>query len=131
MSTELRWIRTYETGPDYTESIGGILWADAGLPYPWHRCEPQTRGWFGLNYVERCACGAIRDRNRGPWLDRNQTRKHRQRERREAKMPREHVTCGGCGKRYEAIAGSAQAAARQCNQCWADALVREHQRRAG
>jgi hypothetical protein len=121
------WVRTYESGADYMESIGGVLWADASLPPRWHRCEPQTRRWMSLSYTERCACGAIRDRARGPWLDRNQTRKSRAKERREARMPREQVTCLGCGEQYEAAQGTPAARQRECGQCWADRFVRTGQ----
>jgi hypothetical protein len=127
---ELEWIRTYENGADYIESIGGVSWNEGAPPYPWHRCEPQTRGWIGLGYVERCCCGAIRARPRGPWADRNRTRRDRKRKRREARMPREQVTCTECGQSYEAIASSAIARERLCGQCWADELVREHAPRA-
>jgi hypothetical protein len=123
---ELEWVRTYEKGTDYIESIGGTNWSEGAVPFPWHRCEPQTRGYLDLSYVERCCCGAIRDRARGPWSDRNQTRRDRKRKRREAKMPREQVTCRECGQPYEAITGSVIAAERLCGQCWARNLVREH-----
>ena len=124
------WIRTYENGADFIESIDGIDWADAPLPYPWHKCWPQTRGWFGLNYTERCACGATRlDGRHGHWMEKNQTRSARKTRRPEAKRPRVQVTCGWCGKSYEAADGTAKAREKLCNECWAKQLVREHGRR--
>ena len=72
MSTEAtapEWVRTYEKGADYIECLGGVSWNDAPLPYPWHHCRAQMRGWMGLSYVERCACGAIRGSAREPWQD--------------------------------------------------------------
>jgi hypothetical protein len=120
----VEWVRTYEKDLDYIESIGGVMWGDGPLPYPWHRCEPQTRGWMGLNYTERCNCGAIRLSTRGPWMERNSTRQDRKRRRREAKMPRVQVTCLDCGSTYEAIEGSRQAAGRMCTTCWGDKFVK-------
>lgn len=69
-----RWVRTYENGADYVESIDGIPWTDAPLPPARHACRPQTRGWFTLSYAERCACGAARSSVHGPWIEKNQTR---------------------------------------------------------
>jgi hypothetical protein len=74
-----RWVRTYENGADYIESIDGIPWADAPLPPARHACQPQTRGWFTLSYVERCACGAARSSVHGPWIEKNQTRNQQKR----------------------------------------------------
>ena len=123
----LEWVRTYEHDCDYIESVGGIAWQDAPLPYRWHRCRPQTRGWFGLNYTERCACGATRlDGRYGNWMEKNQTRRHRARDRRDERAPKETVTCRVCSKPYEAVAGSAIARERLCTDCWADRLVRDH-----
>jgi hypothetical protein len=76
-ATEVSWVRTFEQGTDYIESVGGIDWAEAPLPPRLHWCFPQTRGYFGLHYTERCACGAIRLRRRGPWIEKNQTRRCR------------------------------------------------------
>lgn len=123
MSDEAGWIRTYEHDLDYIESINGVSWADAPLPHPWHRCKTQTRGWFGLNYTERCACGATRYAARGPWMEKNETRHHRARDRRNARAPKETVTCRKCGASYEAVAGSHIARERLCSTCWADRLV--------
>jgi hypothetical protein len=122
MSGETGWVRTFEDGADYIESLDGVCWADAPLPYPWHRCEPQTRGWLGLNCSERCACGATRLDGRGPWMEKNQTRRDRARRRRNERAPKETVTCGICDKPYEAVAGSLQARERVCTSCWADLL---------
>jgi hypothetical protein len=123
--TALEWVRTWEHNGNYTESIGGVDWHDAPLPYPWHQCFPQTRGWIGLTYVERCACGAIRGSTRGRWSERNQTRRDRRRQRRDAKAAKETVTCQECGQPYEAIAGSRKAHEQLCTSCWADRLIRE------
>ena len=68
------WVRTYENGPDYIESAGGIDWCDAPLPRRFHRCRTQTRGWLRFSYVERCACGATRLRPGKFWIGRNERR---------------------------------------------------------
>lgn len=117
------WVRTYENGIDYSESLDGVIWADAPLPRRWHRCTPQTRGWLGANYTERCACGATRLRASGPWIYKNETRKGRKRQRREERAPKETVTCRKCGSTYEAVAGSLIAQQRLCTQCWAKRFV--------
>ncbi len=71
----LNWVRTFEGEYfDYIESIDGIDWADAPLPPRLHECKPQTRGWIGLFYAERCACGAVRLGTHRPWMEKNQTR---------------------------------------------------------
>jgi len=124
--SETGWVRTFENGADYIESLGGIAWADVPLPYPWHHCKPQTRGWFGLSYTERCACGAARLDGRGPWMEKNQTRRSRARQRRDERAPKETVACGICDKPYEAVAGSRQARERLCTSCWGDLLIRDH-----
>jgi hypothetical protein len=118
-----KWVRTYESDTGYLESLGGVLWNDARLPYLRHRCSAQTRGWFGLNYTERCACGAVRFSHQGPWAERNQTRKARRRQRREDRLPRVRVTCRECGGSYEAADGTPRARARQCDTCWGAALT--------
>jgi len=121
----MEWVRTYEHDGNYVESVDGIAWADAPLPYPWHHCRPQTRGWMGRGYVERCACGATRLSSRGPWIEKNQTRRHRKRARRDTRAPKETVTCRVCVQPYEVVAGSAIARERLCSDCWADQLVRD------
>jgi hypothetical protein len=117
---DLEWVRTYQRGDDYAESAGGITWDDAGVPPRWHICYPQTRARIRGHYAERCPCGAIRDSTRGPWAQRNWTRRERRRRKREAKMPKVNVACTGCGQPYEAVARSAIARERQCNRCRAD-----------
>lgn len=72
------WIRSYECRIDYLEHLDGVDWYHARLPRRRHHCQPQTRGFLGFGYVERCACGAIRDRANGSWLERN-SRKKKQR----------------------------------------------------
>jgi hypothetical protein len=71
------WVRSYEHGTDCLESLDGIAWPDAPLPPSRHGCKAQTRGWFGMNYVERCACGAVRLSASHPWMERNATRRSR------------------------------------------------------
>lgn len=71
------WVRTYERGLDHLEALGGVHWFDAPLPRRRHQCQPQTRGFFGVNYVERCACGAYRESARLSWLNRNERREDR------------------------------------------------------
>jgi hypothetical protein len=123
----LTWVRTYEHNGDYIESIDGTDWADAPLPYPWHKCTPQTRGWFGLSYTERCACGATRlDGRYGHWMEKNQTRKARRKEQAEAKLPRVQVTCGECGQPYEAAAGTFIAREELCTDCWGKQFIAEY-----
>lgn len=70
------WVREY-TGTDgsFMDNLGGVAWHDAPLPRRWHFCERQTRGWFGLSYVERCACGATRLGRDRTWMERNSRRK--------------------------------------------------------
>lgn len=78
MATDVQWVRRdFGNGLDYLESIDDVLWADAPLPPRLHRCRPQTRGWVGLDYVERCACGAARMSSRAPWVNKNETRQAR------------------------------------------------------
>jgi hypothetical protein len=52
------------------EHVEGVGWHEAPIPRRWHRCRAQTRGWYGFDQIERCACGAIRY-NRRRWMDRN------------------------------------------------------------
>jgi hypothetical protein len=117
------WVRTRTSDGGYVESLGGVLWADAPLPPRWHRCTTQTRGWIGLNWIERCACGATK--LDGRWIGKNETRHHRAQARKDARAPKETVTCRNCGQPYEAVAGSPIARARQCTTCWADDLIAE------
>jgi hypothetical protein len=77
------WIRSYENGIDYVESIGGVMWGEAPLPRWLHRCRPQTRGMMGADYVERCNCGAHGDGK--TWAGKNETRRGRRRARRIAR----------------------------------------------
>lgn len=118
-----QWTLTYKSGFDYIESLGGVMWNKAPLPLPWHRCRTQTRGWIGPGYVERCPCGATRLSPAGPWIERNQTRQARARQRREGRLPRVQVTCQECGKPYEAPGGTPIAGQRQCNNCWAETFI--------
>src|ERR1700689_4726763 len=104
------WIRTWENGSDYIECLDGIMWGKSVLPRRWHYCTPQTRGWIGVNYTERCNCGAWRDHCDEKWIRKNETRDHRKRDRRLARLPLITVTCGSCGKDYEAHEGAHQAA---------------------
>jgi hypothetical protein len=117
------WVRTYDNGTDYIESLNGISWGDGALPRRWHRCRAQTRGWMNLDYVERCNCGATRLSPSGPWIHKNETRDSRERQKREDAKPRVTVICGTCGKPYEAAQGSQQAAERLCMTCWGEAFV--------
>jgi hypothetical protein len=117
------WVRVYEDSGYRIESLGGTNWNDAPLPRWWHRCRPQTRGWLDLDYVERCACGAIRLSPGDLWAERNQTRRARARTRRDERLPRVQVTCCECGQRYEAVPGSPAARTRQCDSCWVTTLI--------
>jgi ribosomal protein S27AE len=113
------WVRTYENGLEYIESLGGVAWNDSEPPWSLHRCRPQTRGWMNANSVERCRCGATRLDGNSPWLERNQTRQHRKRRRQEDRLPRVTVTCQDCGKPYEAAGGTPVAREEMCSNCWA------------
>lgn len=122
------WVRTYEHGPEWVESLGGVTWGTGKLPGWLHRCKAQTRGWMGSGYVERCNCGAIRLATDDPWMQRNQTRIARRRKRRDDRKPRVPVTCRECGKSYECAKGSRRAREEQCDHCWGERLVAEQGR---
>lgn len=59
----------------HIESRGGVMWYEAPVPAPDHRCDPHTRGYLNGERVERCTCGAIRWPEagvpEGGWLERN------------------------------------------------------------
>ena len=59
------------------EHLDGVAWHDAPIPWRWHRCWIQTRGWVKLIRIYRCACGAISDNQTGKpiWDERNNRRK--------------------------------------------------------
>jgi hypothetical protein len=75
-----KWVAANAAGElDRLENLGGVRWNIAPAPRWWHWCTAQTRGWVGLydlHYIERCACGAIRLQDHGPWTERN-TRKRK------------------------------------------------------
>lgn len=81
-------------------------------------------GWIGLTEIIRCACGATYLGD-GRWADKNQTRKHRERDRRIASAPAVSVKCRSCGGEYE-TSSLAPDAAGTCNNCWAGDLVRRY-----
>lgn len=56
----------------------GVPWFEAPLPHRFHRCKVQTQGWVDLDFIERCACGAVRLQRSG-WWRKNETRKNRKR----------------------------------------------------
>lgn len=124
------WVRTWEDGPDYLESIGGVAWGDGPNDPPpwWHRCSPQTRGRIDGDHVERCRCGAARHGMYGPWLYRNETRKARRKAQAEARLPRVQVVCRVCGQAYEAADGTVKAREKLCTDCWTDRFIAEHGR---
>lgn len=66
--TEPQWVTWVDTGDTFIENLDGVAWADAPAPGRWHRHQPQTRGILGFDLVERCACGAMRQREGRPWL---------------------------------------------------------------
>jgi hypothetical protein len=121
-----KWIRTYEHGPDWIESRGGVEWGHEKVPGRLHRCKAQTRAWMGAGYVERCNCGATRLATDDPWMERNQTRIARRRKQAEDRKPRVTVTCRVCLQPYECAQGSGIAREELCSSCWADRLVAEH-----
>lgn len=49
----------------------GLWWYEHPKPRRFHRCRPVTKGFALGGYVERCACGAIRPANHGPWIEKN------------------------------------------------------------
>lgn len=59
------------------QSVNGALWYEAKMPSRFHRCYAHTSGWVGLEEVQRCACGAIRNTRFRGWLERNSRRKER------------------------------------------------------
>lgn len=73
----------YETlpgSPNIVHNLDGVWWHQAKKPRRLHVCSTQTKAWTGagsLHYVERCACGAIRFQNYGPWINRNERRQKR------------------------------------------------------
>lgn len=71
------WHTSYRdpAGLNYLEHLGGVPWNEAPLPSRFHRCTPQTRGFFGSSGVQRCACGAIRLRPVDRWSERNSRRR--------------------------------------------------------
>jgi hypothetical protein len=71
------YIRTWQGQGEYLEHLNGVDWVDAPLPRRWHRCWAQTRGWFGLNIVERCACGAAKPGWSNRWINKNERRRER------------------------------------------------------
>jgi len=119
------WVCTHDHGGTRIESVDGIEWSKGEPPARWHRCRPQTRGWIGLDYTERCRCGAARMAPCGPWLNRNETRTARRKQQREDALPRVTVTCRDCGKPYEAAEGTSMALAAQCTDCWAIGFMRD------
>lgn len=58
------------------ESLNGVPWHEAKLPFWVHRCKAQSWGMVQGHFVERCACGASRFDGRG-WFGRNETRRMR------------------------------------------------------
>src|ERR1022692_3959607 len=87
------WVRTHESATTRIESLDGIEWGNGDPPRRWHRCRPQTRGWIGPDYTERCNCGAARMDPSGLWIHRNETRTARKKQQREDALPRVTVTC--------------------------------------
>jgi hypothetical protein len=60
-----------ERPADPHRHVDGVPWYEAPLPRRFHRCRPQTSGRAGhFDFVDRCACGAIRW-NARYWLERN------------------------------------------------------------
>jgi hypothetical protein len=66
-----RWV-TDETAVGSTDAqhLDGVPWYEAPVPRKWHRCKPQTRGYYNLSFVQRCACGATW--MRGGWVGKNE-----------------------------------------------------------
>ena len=50
-------------------------WYKAPIPRRLHRCRDYSARQIGRDWIERCACGAIRFNGR-VWLDKNSRRKH-------------------------------------------------------
>lgn len=61
-------------------AVDDVWWYDAPLPRRWHRCRPWTTGTIegdhlGPTPIHRCACGAMRFGETGPWIHRNERRR--------------------------------------------------------
>jgi hypothetical protein len=71
----MSWVRTWEHGPEYLESLDGVEWSDCPPPPDgwWarrrHRHAAQTRGLIDRNRIARCVCGAIEFDGDGIWVN--------------------------------------------------------------
>ena len=65
------YVTDYSHGLEFLEHLGGVSWADAPRPRRWHRCKPQTRGFFHGRMTYRCACGAAAVDWPEIWINRN------------------------------------------------------------
>jgi hypothetical protein len=73
--SDIEWIKR-ELQKDAPYHLDGIPWYDAPRPFWLHRCKVQTYGYVGMfDYVERCACGAIRRGGTRFWFERNSRRR--------------------------------------------------------
>jgi hypothetical protein len=81
-SPDGNWVEVFraDDGP-LVECVDGVWWHEAPAPRRWHRCRAQTRALMTSAvdrrplYIERCACGAIREGARGLWWERNNRRR--------------------------------------------------------
>lgn len=55
----------------FMEHLDGVDWYHAPKPPKKHACTAQTRGMVNFEYVERCACSAIRLGKDGIWMEVN------------------------------------------------------------
>ena len=81
LADEKHWVPAETNTLDFKLEVyhlDGIPWFMAQLPNRFHSCKPQTIGYINyFDYVERCACGAIRLRSHGhDWSSKNDRRKN-------------------------------------------------------
>ncbi len=56
-------------------NLDGVPWHQAPIPRRLHRHFVQTRGWLGINLIDRCTCGAVSRNSSRIWHDRNSRRR--------------------------------------------------------
>jgi len=77
MTIKEDWVLEEQTiGITDAEHLNGVPWYKATIPPRWHRCKPQTKGWYrDTTPIQRCACGAIRSPGSYGWISKNERRK--------------------------------------------------------
>lgn len=74
MEAEPVWISEVNAPLFKVENLDGVWWYAAPAPAAGHEHTAQTRWWRNLEYGERCACGAFRDRDGWFMLGRDRPR---------------------------------------------------------